>query len=40
MKKGIPLSIIEIKLKKAARKGKLAIDDRIEGVKFYKNYFL
>ncbi len=28
-KKGIPLSIIEIKLKNAAKRGKLAIDDRI-----------
>ncbi len=39
-KKGVPLSIIEIKLRNAVKKGKIAIDDRIEGVKYYKNYFL
>ena len=36
-KRGLPLVIVEIKLKKAVRKGWLAIDDRIEGVKYYKN---
>ena len=39
-KKGIPLAIIEIKLKKAVRRGLLAIDSRIEGVKYYKNILL
>ena len=36
-KRGLPLVIVDIKLKKAVRKGWLAIDDRIQGVKYYKN---
>jgi hypothetical protein len=39
-KKGVPLSIVEIKLRNAAGRGKLAVDDRIEGLKYYRNYFM
>ena len=39
-KKGLPLAIVEIKLRKAARRGVLAIDNRIEGLKYFKNMIL
>ena len=39
-KKGLPLAIIEIKLQRAVKKGVLAVDKRIEGIKYYKNLLL
>lgn len=39
-KKNLPLTIVEIKLKKACRRGVLALDSRIEGTKFYKNLLM
>jgi hypothetical protein len=39
-KKNLPLAIIEIKLKKACRRGVIVVDSRIEGVKYFKNLFL
>lgn len=39
-RKGLPVSIVEIKLKKACRKGRLAVANRIEGTKYYKNLLM
>lgn len=39
-KKGLPLVIVDIKLKNAVKKGWLAVDDRIEGVKYFKNLLM
>ena len=39
-KKGVPVAIVDIKLKKACRKGKLAVANRIEGIKYYKNLLI
>jgi hypothetical protein len=36
-RKGLPVLIVDIKLRNACRVGKLAISDRIEGIKYYKN---
>ena len=39
-RKNVPLAIIEIKLKKACKRGDIAVDSRIEGVRYFKNLFL
>ena len=39
-KKGLPVAIVEIKLRQACKLGKLAVADRIEGIKYYKNMLL
>lgn len=39
-RKGWPVVIVEINLNRAARQGKLAKADLIEGVKYYKNLFV
>ena len=39
-KKGLPVAIVDIKLRQACKRGKLALADRIEGIKFYKNLLL
>ena len=39
-RKGLPVSIVEIKLKQACKNGRLAMADRIEGIKYYKNLML
>jgi ESCRT-II complex subunit VPS36 len=39
-RKGLPVSIVEVKLRQACKNGRLAVSDRIEGVKYYKNLLL
>ena len=39
-RKGLPVAIVDIKLRNACRSGRLAVSDRIEGVKYYKNLLL
>lgn len=39
-RKGLPVAIVDIKLRNACKIGKLAVSDRIEGVKYYKNLLL
>jgi hypothetical protein len=39
-RKGLPVAIVEIKLRQACKSGRLAVSDRIEGIKYYKNLFL
>jgi hypothetical protein len=39
-KKNLPLTIVEIKLKKACHRGIIAVDSRIEVVRYYKNLLL
>lgn len=34
------MAIVDIKLRNACKIGKLAVSDRIEGIKYYKNLFL
>lgn len=39
-RKGLPVAIVDIKLKQACKRGKLAVADRIEGIKYYQNMLL
>ena len=39
-RKGLPVAIVDIKLRNACRAGRLAVSDRIEGIKYYKNLLL
>ncbi len=39
-RKGLPVAIVDIKLRQACKSGKLAVADRIEGIKYYKNMLL
>ena len=39
-RKGLPVAIVDIKLRNACRAGRLAVSDRIEGIKYYTNLLL
>jgi hypothetical protein len=39
-RKGLPVAIVDIKLRQACKVGRLAVADRIEGIKYYKNLLL